>query len=63
MVSLKNSGTVKAYIGGTSVTVTNGWPLAVGESMTMDAKMAEGGISAILDTAQSTAGEIAVWRF
>ncbi len=63
MVSLKNTGTVKAYIGGTGVTAANGWPLAVGESMTMDAKMAEGGISAVLDTAQSTAGEIAVWRF
>ncbi|MGX7706324.1 hypothetical protein [Methylobacterium sp. Gmos1] len=63
MVSLKNSGTVRAYIGGTGVTAANGWPLAVGESMTMDAKMAEGGISAILDTGQATAGEIAVWRF
>ena len=63
MVSLKNTGTVKAYVGGAGVTAANGWPLAVGESMTMDAKVAEGAISAVLDTAQTTAGEIAIWRF
>lgn len=60
---IKNTGTVKAYIGGSTVAPENGFPLAPGEQIVMDTKIALGAISAILDTSQTTAGQISVFRF